>query len=273
MERVQEKEAERRADNELYARLTAPEHERESSFREHERVEGYMENREAPGYIQCDRLLRLDTLYGTIQLGYNPRRNASFLFANIKTSIFDTAASRYQREIKEQQMLRHLKRETQNVSYTARRKKDSSTVIYLFENKPWSVRSVSPYIKYADPGTLAKTMPFLGTRKQRERQENLRGERRDLQENIAECLRTPERDGEELIRLRRRDTELIAEQNLVNALLTRQLSRSHHFFRRVNLAYDLQKHEMFTYYRSLQKGESERVSGMAAPDTEEDDNA
>ena len=101
-------------DAETYARLTAPVHVQQSHFSEHQRIEGYFENRDVPQFLGSDRLMKLDTLYGTIQLGYNPRRGQSFLFANIKTSIFDTAPSRHQRELKEYQMVRGRKAATAN---------------------------------------------------------------------------------------------------------------------------------------------------------------
>ncbi|MEG1777766.1 MAG: hypothetical protein RR209_02215, partial [Angelakisella sp.] len=79
---------------EQLARLTAPLHITQNHFTEHTSVEGYQEDRRAEGFFGCDRLMKMDSMYGTIQMGYSPRRKQSFLFANIKTSVFDTAASR-----------------------------------------------------------------------------------------------------------------------------------------------------------------------------------
>ena len=78
---------------ELLSRLTAPQHIVENRFTEHKKVEGYFQDRNAKNFYNCDRLMKIDTLYGTIQLGYDPRRRESFIFSYIKTSIYDTVSS------------------------------------------------------------------------------------------------------------------------------------------------------------------------------------
>ena len=256
---LEQRKERKKEDQETYARLTAPEHEMPSYFREHQRVEGYQEDRDAQGFLPCDRLLKLDTAYGRIQLGYHPVRGVSFLFAHIKTSIFDIAPARYQREIREKQMFRQIKRETQNVSYTARRRKDSSIVLYLFENKPWSARSVEPYLRYSNPGTIAKTMPFLSLAPEKERLEQLAEEKRQVGRQIQESLHA---GGEETAFLRQRDTEILREREMVQSLLLRKQSRAQHFFSRVNITYDQQKHEMFQYYREQRRQRAESASAV-----------
>ncbi len=144
-------------DKEAYARLTAPQHIAVEHFSRHQKIEGYHENRDAPEFVGSDRLLKLDTLYGTIQMGYNPRRGQSFLFANIKTSVFDTAASRYQKELKEYQMARALKTGTQNLAYSAKRRGGAAVILYKAQNMPWSRGSIAPYLARANMEALRKT--------------------------------------------------------------------------------------------------------------------
>ncbi|MEG2073339.1 MAG: hypothetical protein RRY54_01090, partial [Angelakisella sp.] len=51
---------------EQLARLTAPLHITQNRFTEHQSVEGYQEDRRAEGFFGCDRLMKMDSMYGTI---------------------------------------------------------------------------------------------------------------------------------------------------------------------------------------------------------------
>ena len=107
---------------EAAARLTSPAHILQNRFEEHQSIEGYFEDRTVPDFLGCDRLWKWDTLYGTVQMGYDPKRGQSFLFANIKTSIFDTAASQEQRKMNDRQRMSQLKTGNQNRAFSARRR-------------------------------------------------------------------------------------------------------------------------------------------------------
>ena len=88
---TREKQREKR---EALARLTAPQHLTTTHFLEHRKVEGYEQDREVHDFYGCDRLWKLETVYGRVQMGYDPKKGQSFLFANLKTSIYNNAASR-----------------------------------------------------------------------------------------------------------------------------------------------------------------------------------
>ena len=250
---------------ESYTRLTAPQHVRLTHFSKHEKIEGYFENRDVAEFMSSDRLLRLDTIYGTIQLGYNPQKGQSFLFANIKTSIFDTAASRHQKELKEYQAMRALKTGTPNVAYSAKRRAGSAIILYKMENRPWTQRSIMPYLKRVNMETLGKTMPFMErTEDFSERAKNMR-EQRELQAKIrdkaVQCKFGEQRE------IRARQTALSQRQNELNALIYRKDTQQRLFFRKINFALDIQKHEMFAYYRDRR-----RSGGKAAKDSVQTDN-
>lgn len=238
------------------ARLRAPQHLVTNRFEEHKRIEGYEQDRSVPNFIGCDRLWKLETQYGRIQMGYHPGRGQSFLFANIKTSIYDTAASAYQHRMKETQQMRTLKTGTQNIAYSARRWQAGAILLYKAENKPWSEQSIAPYLKRVNLETLRKTMPFLDRSEAREREEN-REEKKRLEEKVRQSLR--QRDNARTAELRLQERELSRRQDVLSALLTRKQTQSQLFFRKINLAFDLQKAKMFEYYRRMRNRRAQRA--------------
>jgi hypothetical protein len=258
-------------DTETYARITAPEHVTASHFSEHKKIEGYYENRDVPDFIGSDRLLREDTLYGTIQMGYDPKRGQSFLFANIKTSIFDTAASRYQRELKEYQMKRVQKTGTSNIAFTSKRRGGSAVILYKKSTLPWSRRTIMPYLRRANMESLEKTMPFLDKSAELRDREEVAQEHKSLGRELA--ARMAQKKYAEMSKLRARQTELLVKENELSALIYRKDTRQRLFFRRMNFTLDMQKREMFGYYRDLRLGgELAREEIPAAPpDTQGDE--
>lgn len=238
------------------ARLRAPQHLVTNRFEEHKKIEGYEQDRSVPNFYGCDRLWKLETQYGRIQMGYHPGRGQSFLFANIKTSIYDNAASAYQRRMKETQQMRTLKTGTQNIAYSARRWQASAILLYKAENKPWSEQSIAPYLKRVNLETLRKTMPFLDRSEAKEREEN-REEKKRLEEKVQQSLR--QRDNARTAELRLQERELSRRQDLLGALLTRKQTQSQLFFRKINLAFDLQKAKMFEYYRRMRNRRAQRA--------------
>lgn len=240
-------------DRETYTRLTAPQHIVTSHFSKHKKIEGFYENRNLPDFKGSDRLLRLDTVYGTIQMGYSPMKKQSFVFANIKTSIFDTAASRFQKEIREKnQIARHLKTGTRNKAISSRRRWGSAVILYKAESLPWSPRSVGPYLRRANLEALRKTMPFL------EKSENIsdrietRKQQRELQNELRKNLLT--KNYAEMNSIRSQQVELLSRQNMLNAIIYRKDQQSQLFFRRLNVTLDSQKREMLAHYRHKRRG-------------------
>jgi len=256
-------------DTETYARLTAPQHITYSHFTRHQTVEGFHEWREVPEFAGSDRLWKMDTLYGTIQLGYNPRKGKSFLFANIKTSVYDSAALRHQRELKEYQMARYPKSGTSNTAYTAKRRAQSAVILYNMDPLPWSRRSVAPYLHTVNMEALRKTMPFLDkTREVWGREESAREQKR-LQGEIASRMR--ERRYGEMAGPRARQTELAARQNDWESLIRRKDTQQRLFFRKMNAALDMQKKEMYAYYRDRRRSGGSRTQGADALDNKPDE--
>ena len=246
---------------EANARLSAPQHLETNRFEQHKKVEGYEQNRAVPDFYGCDRLWKLETLYGRIQMGYHPGRGQSFLFANIKTSIYDYAPSVYQRSMKETRQMRALKTGTQNMAYSSRRWKGGTVLLYKAENKPWSEQSIAPYLGRLNLETLQKTMPFLVREESEERRQG-REEKKDLEQGIRRAL--AEHDDARVAQLRRQENELSHHQDALGALLLLKQAQSRAFFRKINIAFDLQKAKMFEYYRRVRDRRAQRAGETRA---------
>ena len=246
------------------ARLTAPQHIVYSRFEEHAPVEGYEQDRDVADYYGCDRLMKLDTLYGRIQLAYDPKRGQSFIFANIKTSIYDNAASQYQRRLKENMMMKQLKTGNQNIAFSSRRRQNSSVLLYKMENKPWTEASVRPYINRVDLEALGKAMPFLKREEEMEERQKAREQRREIQDAIRTA--TSKGDEEQLRHLRAEDTALLHSMETIDAIIYRKAAQSLNFFHKANMAFDLQKQKMFEYYRNERERRRLEAVNEALPD-------
>ena len=250
---------------ELAARLAAPAHITQNRFEEHARIQGYYEDRAVPDFMGCDRLWKWDTLYGTVQMGYDPKRGQSFLFANIKTSLFDTAASREQRQMNDRQRMGYLKTAGPNRAYTARRRAGSSVLLYKAENKPWSERSIRPYLRRQNLEALQKTMPFLEAWRERGRRGELLAEDREL--SAAERTKA----GAELQGVRAQRLALSRELDALASLAWRKEAQSRLFFRKINIAFDLQKQKMFAHYRARMAARRLEAENAAAEPPEKKD--
>ncbi len=240
-----------KAFTETYQRLSSPIHQVFSHFSEHRKVEGYIENANVPDFIGCDRLLKMDNLFGTVQMGYDPKKDRSFIYANIKTSIFDTAASRYKHTMQEDTMRRNPKSGTQNVLHSSKRREDAAVIIHKAENKPWTENSIAPYLRKVNQGALRKTMPFLLRDEDMEQREKLKAEKKELDRVQQDAINSGTFDV--LEEIRKSHMEIIYEANTIQSLLLKKMQLSRWFFRRLNYSIDIQKQEMFAYYASLKR--------------------
>lgn len=247
------------------ARLSAPSHIITSRFEQHEKVEGYRQDSKALGYKGCDRLMKYETIHGSIQLGYDPRKRQSFLFARIKTSILDTAASKHQSQMNELGKKSRLKGEGPNRAFTSRRKANSAVLLYNAHNKPWSAASIRPYLMRYGMEALQKTMPFL--RPEQDTADRRKALEKDRELSAGENLV----QGEQQIKLRAERIELQAELNRINEVIRRKNVLAHNFFRRVNISYDLQKKKMFAYYRDVEKEAAEHLDSVLDEPPQEGD--
>ncbi|MEG0338322.1 MAG: hypothetical protein RR573_00225 [Oscillospiraceae bacterium] len=254
---------------EQLARITAPLHLTQSNFMQHEKLEGY--NKTAEGFFGCDRLMKISSIFGTIQMGYNPEKGQSFLFANIKTSIFDTAPSAEQRIMNESEQMSEIKTGNQNKAFVSRRRQNSAVLLYKAENKPWSEQSVAPYLNRVNTGALRKTLPFLNIKESKLEQSDARIEQKRLQ-NDEQNLECKQSDAAKLRIVRAKRVELSCRQNEINSLIMRKERLAQWFFRRVNLVFDLQKQKMFEYYRGKKAGfvqEAENAAAIVPNDNKE----
>lgn len=252
-------------------RVTAVQHVQVEHFSKHVKIEGYHEYEDAGHLFGCDRLMKLESMYGRIQLGYNPNRKRSFVFANIKTSRYDTADSRYQRELKEYQMKSLLKGENQNLAYVAKRMNGAAVLLEKADTKPWSEETVKPYYRRSNVEALQKNMPFLSRNKQRERLKELKQQQKNLQNEIQENINEGRFLENEALRSKQRAG--LQEENLLENLLIQKATVSKYFMRKINYAFDIQKHEMLEYYKNKtekKQQEAEAVNGMDGEDEHEE---
>ncbi|MDO4261265.1 MAG: hypothetical protein Q4C82_04235 [Eubacteriales bacterium] len=283
-----QKEQERRLEREKYKdfretmdRLTAASHVTVDYFARHEKIEGYYESQMTGNLFGCDRLMKQDNLFGTLQLGYNPNRERVFLFANLKTSRYDTVASRYQKEMKEYQQRALLKGDNENRAYVSKRWENAAVLIEKKENKPWTARSVRTYLSRANTEAVRKTMPFFQTGEERKERQQKQRRRKEIQEQIRalrdrtslsmeEDRAQAERERSEEIRaLRREAVEGLSREQLLEAILIRKETAAKLFLRRVNYAYDFQKKDIELYYRERRKT-LEETSAREGADEDED---
>ncbi len=263
-------EAQKNRKQEQYQRLTQPQHVTFSHFTEHEKIDGYFENRDVSEFMGSDRLLKLDSLYGTIQLGYDPKRGKSFIFANIKTSVYDTVAGGSQRTLKEYQMMRSLRDRSVNAAYMSKRRADSAVILFKSDNSPWSERTINPYLGKVNLETLNKTMPFMGVERQRDNLHNLNSLYSALSKSVTQLIKEG-RQHSELNETRAEQTALIKEQNSQGAIIYRMYQRKNAFFRKLNYALDIQKHEMFEYYRNVKENSKVNQNEAQTPINGEDE--
>lgn len=260
MRQAAESLREQRARNETLTRLSAPQHIVQNHFSQHRRVEGYDQDRSVKDFYGCDRLWKLDTVYGTIQMGYDPRRGQSFLFANRKTSILDTAESSHERRLWEANMMRAQKTGNENVAYGSRRRAGSAVLLFKAENKPWTEASLAPYLHRVNMETLRTTMPFLDRQNETKQREENTAAQRALQQDLR--ARMLAREYAAMAGVRARQMNLLREEEQISAVLVRKAQQSLLFFRKINMAFDLQKAKMFAYYRAER---SRRAKAAGAP--------
>lgn len=228
---------------ELTDRLTAVWHVTQNHFSEHQKLEGYQAKEE-----NADRLLKIDTLYGTMQLGYDSKKGKSFIFANIKTSIYDTASASYMKKLNEEQMAGYEKTETQNTAYTSKRRNDSAAVLYKAENKPWTRNSVKPYLNRVNMDSLRKTMPFLNERDEIRQLEKAKQTDKKLKLEVQKSTSSGKQ--QELFKLRTDQHSNLREQEYLNVVLYQKATQSNLFFKKINVAFDSQKQEIFEFYKT-----------------------
>lgn len=253
---------------EVYDRLTAVSHIKVEHFSSHNRIEGYYEDQRAGHLFGCDRLMKVDTMFSCLQMGYNPNRARSFIFANLKTSRYDTISSRYQKEMAEYQMKTLLKGQNENRGYISKYSPNASVLIEKAEAKPWTEQSLNPYYNRINMDALKKALPFFQKSEELTQLREFRKKQTELKHQIAEQSRRGQHSDN--ISLYKKQLDGMQKENLLHALMYRKENQSRFFLRKINYAMDIQKHEMFEYYRNRRNQAMQSEEMM--PDHGEDDN-
>lgn len=267
---------------ETMERITTVSHVQVEYFARHEKLDGYHESKVTGQLFNCDRLMKQDNMFGTLQLGYNPNRGRVFLFANMKTSRYDTVASRYQKEMTETMKKSLLKGENANRAYLSKRWENAAVLIEKRDNMPWSKRTIRTYLKRANADSLQKTMPFFSKEEELQEWKDIKEKQKELQADIREIRdrqateetaenMTERRQQEEQLRLFRREAlENLTTENLLQAIITRKNTAAKGFFRRLNYSFDYQKKDIEAYYREKKKA-SDKITEHGDTETEPED--
>ncbi len=258
------KEFDLKKSKETLARLSAPAHIVKSHFLEHARVEGYLQDLERENFLGSDRLMKYDTMFGRVQLGYDPQKENTFLFVNIKPSIYDTVASQYQRELNEDNMYNTLKTESENVVYSSKRRSNAASILYKKDAKPWSEGTLRPHIIKKNLESFAKVMPFLQSYKDKEERAKLVEEDRRLKAQAYELSHSG--NTKHLVTTRKNQYVHLKQLETINSIINRKESASSMFFRKVNFSFDYQKREIFAYYKKVKEQSLESANeALEAP--------
>ncbi|MBR5509814.1 MAG: hypothetical protein IKV59_07155 [Lachnospiraceae bacterium] len=266
-------------------RLTAASHVKVEYFAKHQKIEGYYEEVLSGKFFKCDRLMLQENMFSRVQLGYNPNRERIFLFANMKTSRYDTVASKYQKEMKDYQKRSLLKGDNENRAYVSKRREKASVLIEKKEPKPWTERSVKAYLGRTNMEAAAKSLPFFSREEELEELRKVKIEMKEIQKDIRDRRvqkimaedqaqqESEEKKREAEIRgLRQMALEDLQKENLLEAILTRKYTAAKAFVRKINYAYDFQKKDIESYYREKRKTlEDVAESADAADDRPEDE--
>ena len=180
-------------------------------------------------------------------MGYNPNRKRSFVFANMKTNLYDTVNTRYQKTMKEYQRQAEQKKGNENRAYVSGRWKNAAVLLEKAENKPWSAKSMEPYFDNTNMEALLKTMPYLDGRQEQSQLQETREEMKRLKEAVRQNALQGKRA--ENAHIHRQMRELSEESSLLQAILYRKDAGKRGFVRKINYAFDIEKKDMFEYYR------------------------
>ncbi len=255
---------------EAYARLTTPYHVTESRFSQHVAVQGIYEGEELlDGY---DRLLKLESQFGVIQMGYAPSEGKTFVFTHAKRSPFGVRSA----QAKQYNHPHH------------------NALFYQGTAKPWSVRGLRRQMQGDDaaapsmrwiaaqvqgqeshqPQAYASLFPFAQRTEEVGRRMILAEQKRENNIRMREIV-TQEGDPQEIQQtlhaLRAGQLQIEQEREQLAAILYRKDAQSLWFFRQVNAAFDVQKQEIFAYYKTENQQTPEETTQAATNDTEQDD--
>ncbi len=254
-------------------RLTAANHVQVEYFGDHKKIEGYYESVAEGKFFNCDRLLKQENMFGKIQLGYNPNRDRVFIYSNLKTSRYDTIASKYQKEMEDYQQKALLKGDNENRAYVSKRWENAAVLIEKKENKPWTQRSVKTYLNRANAEAAKKSMPFFSKEeeqaelaKSKQRQKEISKEIRDIRRKMSTGEGQTAEMESKVRELRKEAVVGLAKESLLETLIYRKNSAEKTFLRKINYAYDFQKADIENYYREKRKELEDQA--IEAVDTE-----
>ncbi len=254
-------------------RLTAASHVQVEYFGDHKRIEGYYEGVAEGKFFNCDRLLKQENMFGKIQLGYNPNRDRVFIYSNLKTSRYDTIASKYQKEMEDYQQMALLKGDNENRAYVSKRWENAAVLIEKKENKPWTQRSVKTYLNRTNAEAAKKSMPFFSKEeeqaelaKSRQRQREISKEIRDIRRQMSTGEGQTAEMESRIRELRKESMTALSKESLLETLIYRKKTAEKTFLRKINYAYDFQKKDIENYYREKRKELEDQA--IEAVDTE-----
>lgn len=270
---------------ETYDRLRTVSHVQTEPFSGHQRIEGYQEYPAAEHFFGKDRLWKRENMFGVVQVGYDPQREKLFLFAHIKTSRYDTAAGRCQKEMSAPGQKALLKRQGESRAYVSGRREMAAVLIERRKNRPWTGGFLKAYTERREMEAAGKLLPFFSREEEREELERLRAAARARQETVRslqvlppQSQETAEQEQErrmrreQLLRLRKEGVRDLILEHLLQAVQAVKDGESRRFLTGANYAYRYQRTEIEAYYRGRKRARDQALARAdAAEDAAEDE--
>lgn len=269
---------------ETFDRLTAVSHVQTEHFSGHRKIEGYQEYPVSEHFFGKDRLWKRESMFGVVQMGYDPEREKLFLFAHMKTSRYDTAADRYQKEMSALGQKALLKRQGENRAYVSRRREMAAVLIERKKNRPWTRGFLKAYTDRRNMEAAGKLLPFFSREEELEELERLRSAARQRQETVRNLNVLPleaeealEREQErtvrrkQLLKLQKEGIRDLILEHLLQAVLAVKDAESKRFLTGANYAYRYQRTEIEAYYRERRKTRDHALGHTGASEDASED--
>ncbi|MFI3213451.1 MAG: hypothetical protein R3Y24_08915 [Eubacteriales bacterium] len=267
-ETEQERIESRKELQETNDRITNAWHVQLEHFSSHQTVEEIQEEGSS-SVFQCDRLLKMENSFIQMQLGYHPEQRRTFIFANTKTSRYDTISSNKDRKVRANVVKNMMTRKKKKQEGNGRKLAEAMIFLHNREHLIWSKGTIRSFLRESNEEVLEKTLPFFAIRPEKERQEELRNTLAESRKMVAKNSR--ENDYKSNVELHREIREYLQEENYLQMLITRKETASNYFMRKINYSIDTQKKEMFNYYKAKREEAMESKVPVESSDEDEDE--
>ncbi|MFI3177408.1 MAG: hypothetical protein R3Y67_07970 [Eubacteriales bacterium] len=248
-------------------RITNPYHVRVEHFLEHKKLEG-VRNDILGSKFSCDRILHAQNMFLQFQMAYHPVQKRTFVIARTKTSRYDTVSTDRERQIRAEDISYIMQRRRKKQEANGRKAASNTMFLYNRQTNMWDRGVIGSFVKANRNVSVDKTLPFFTTYDERARRHELAGKQKAIKETVA--IQSRESRHEENTSLLEDSKYYLQEENYLQMLIERKEASGISFLRKMNYAVDIQKNEMFAYYRAEQEAELAKREAQAGSDEEEE---